>query len=485
MSSYYPSFQYMGLNSLKDKKLIVVAFDADQGEVDTFLGMDCIYTEKADGTRRLDYGAKFNSVATIKISVMKRNQEDFTVSEVRDFLKWTTGIRKNSYLDLMAGDTVKCSFLGRVTNAYQQKIDARTVGLSIEFTSISPWAYSSLQIIKCSFGQELFVVGDGVVTKSQDSVLLDVDDKDVLYNGTDGGVGVFNITDDGIVHIDNSVRLLVDNQSDDLYTYVNLNTKFVNDNSDYISIKNNTIGEETIIEDMLQNEVITLSAEQFILSDVPYRKNFGNRFNFVWPRLAPGINEIVISGSGKGHVECTYRYPIKIGDCAIDINDLLSICGDYSDDDFIVGDNTSSGNSGSNNNGGVVSGYVPWSNITGKPSTVRGYGITDVYTAAEIDEKLKNISTTSDNIYVQDDEPTNANNGALWIDTDAYMSISENDIIYIQNDEPDNAENGSLWIDMDDGFNGAGGSGSPGGSGSIDMTIDEDELNSMLESILK
>lgn len=485
MSSYYPSFQYMGLNSLKDKKLIVVAFDADQGEVDTFLGMDCIYTEKADGTRRLDYGAKFNSVATIKISVMKRNQEDFTVSEVRDFLKWTTGIRKNSYLDLMSGDTVKCSFLGRVTNAYQQKIDARTVGLSIEFTSVSPWAYSPLQTISCSFGQELFFVENGVVTKSQNEVLLDVDDNGVLYNGTDGGVGVFNITDEGIIHIDNSVRLLVDNQSDDLYTYVNLNTKFVNDNSDYISIKNNTIGEETIIEDMLQNEVITLSAEQFILSDVPYRKNFGNRFNFVWPRLAPGINEIVISGSGKGYVECSYRYPIKIGDCAIDMNDLLNICGDYSDDDFIVDDNNSSSNSGNNNNGGVVSGYVPWSNITGKPSTVRGYGITDVYTAAEIDEKLKNISTTSDNIYVQDDEPTNANNGSLWIDTDAYMNISENEIIYIQNDEPDNAENGSLWIDMDDGFSGTGGSGSSGGSGSVDITIDEDELNSMLESILK
>lgn len=485
MSSYFPSFQYMGLNSLKDKKLVVVAFDADQGEHETFLSMDCIYTEKADGTRRLDYGAKFNSVAIVKISVIKANGKDFTVAEVRDFLKWTTGIRKNSYLDLMSGDEVKYSFLGRVTNAYQQKMDARTVGLSIEFTSVSPWAYSSLQTISCSFGQKLSLTNDGVLTKGNSSALLNVDDKYVLYNGTEGGAGVFNITNDGSTYIDNSVKLYIDNQSDDLYTCINLNTKLINDDSDYISIKNNTIGEETIIEDMLQNEVITLSAEQFILSDVPYRKNFGNRFNFVWPRLVPGINEIIVSGTGAGYVECTYRYPIKIGDCAIDIKDLLNACGDYSDDDFIVDDDNNSGNNGSNNNGGVVNGYVAWSNITGKPNTLRGYGITDAYTTTEIDEKLQNVSTTSDNIYVQDDEPTNANNGALWIDTDAYMNISENDIIYIQDEAPTNAENGSLWIDMDDGFNGTGGSGSSGGSGSIDMTIDETELNSMLESILK
>ena len=100
MSSYYPSFSYKGFNSLKDKNLMVSAFDADQGEADTYLSMDCIYTDKYDGTRRLDYGAKFNSVAVIKISVIKANKRDFTVSEVRDFLKWTTGSRLNSYLDL-------------------------------------------------------------------------------------------------------------------------------------------------------------------------------------------------------------------------------------------------------------------------------------------------------------------------------------------------------------------------------------------------
>ena len=141
-----------------------------------------------------------------------------------------------------------------------------------------------------------------------------VDANGVAYNNS-----ILNITDDGTLEIYNPSSLIFDNQTDDMYTYVNLNMVFTNDNSDYISIKNITTNEETIISGMSVNEVITLSAEQFILSSVP-NKIFGSNFNFVWPRLIPGINEFVINGSGSGSLEFTYRYPIKIGDCAIDVD---------------------------------------------------------------------------------------------------------------------------------------------------------------------
>jgi len=164
MSSYYPSFNYMGFNSLIDKHLIVASFDADDGEMDTFLGMDPIYTEKYDGTRRFDYGAKFNSVSVIKITVIKESGKDFSLSDVRDFLRWTTGVRNISYLDLVLEHNPAYSFLGRVTNVYQHKLDARTIGLSIEFTSVSPWAYSSIQTFNCSFGQALSVNENGLLS---------------------------------------------------------------------------------------------------------------------------------------------------------------------------------------------------------------------------------------------------------------------------------------------------------------------------------
>lgn len=380
MSSYYPSFNYKGLNSLKDKNLIVVAFDADEGEMDTFLGMDPIYTEKYDGTRRMDYGAKFNSVVTVKISVIKANRNDFTVAEVRDFLRWTTGARNNSYLDLLIEDEVRFSFLGRVTNAYQQKLDARTIGLSIEFTSISPWAYSPQQVFKCSFGQKMiFDEKEGIVSKGSGDALLNVYNNGVLYNGTDGGAGLFKIDSDGVIYIDNTVMLQLNNLSDDLYTYVHLDMKFINNNSDHIIIKNETLYDEsngtdgiTEIYGMVANEIITLSSEQFIISDVP-GKIFGNNFNFIWPKLLPGINKFSIFGSGSGLVEFSYRYPIKIGDCAIDIYTSNSGCGCIDDTSY---------------------GVISWKDIADTPTTLSGYGITDAYTDVEVDEIIENIEIT-------------------------------------------------------------------------------------------
>ena len=332
MSIYFPSFNYKGFNSLNDKNLIVVAFDADSGEMDTFLGMDPIYTESAFGTKRIDYGAKYNSVAVLKISMIKANGTEFSMSEVRDVLKWTTGSRTNSYLDLVAYNTVQCSFLGRVTAAYQQKVDARTVGIILEFTSISPWAYSAEQYVSCALNQSMNIDENGVLHKIGDNTLLDINANGVLYNNS-----LFDI-DNGIVYIDNSPIVSIDNLTDDLYTPIYLNTIIRNGTSDFVFITNTTTGEETCIYNMAQNEVVTLVSEQFILSDIP-GKIFGNNFNFVWPKLIPGVNEFSISSNGSSSVEFTYRYPIKLGNGAIDTEMLLDMCGAYvpSNNDVAIG----------------------------------------------------------------------------------------------------------------------------------------------------
>ena len=148
MSVYHPSFNLLGKNSHDDYNLIVAHFDADNGEHDTWLGMDPIYSESSCGTRRIDYGAKFNDVAKPRITLVKSDLSDFTAQEVKDFLKWTTGHRQNSYLELCEWNESediwisKFRFLGRTTSAYQQKLDSRTIGLVIEFTTVSPFAYS-------------------------------------------------------------------------------------------------------------------------------------------------------------------------------------------------------------------------------------------------------------------------------------------------------------------------------------------------------
>lgn len=401
MASYYPSFTYMGLNSLKDKHLRVVAFDADSGEHDTFLGMDPIYTDKYDGTRRIDYGAKFNSVAVIKISVVKLNKTDFTVAEVRDFLKWTTGIRQTSYLDLVSGDTVKFSFLGRVTNAYQQKMDARTVGLTIEFTSISPWAYSPIQSEGYDSNQGLILDSEGILQKTDTMSQLQIDTSGVLYNNM-----ILDLSDKGTVYINTSRIFQINNKTDDLYTPIYLNTTVTSNIKSDVSIKNVTLDEETVIQNVAANEVITLSDKQFILSDKSERV-FGNDFNFKWPRLAPGVNDFIITMDGDGSVIFTYRYPIKIGDCAIDINDLLNECEDSSDDTF--GD-FGFGTEIIPPEGEIIQGDVSWAMIKNTPTTLEGYGITNAYTTTQVDEKIADIDI-DDNI--NENELNNMLNGLL------------------------------------------------------------------------
>ena len=393
MSSYYPSFSYTApngkkYNSYKDKHLIVVHFESgDEGEMDTFLEMEPVYTDNAYGTRRLDYGAKYSSVAVIRISVMKEDGTDFTVAEVRDFLRWTTGSRAVSYLDLSdiiqtdsgQEEVVAASFLGRITAVYQQKLDARTIGFVIEHTSVSPWAYSGIQYEYCSFGQVLSVDADGVLIQNDSALSIDKS-TGVLSNGSGA---MFDIEDDGTIYIDNSVKFPINNLSDDLGSCVYLDTTFINKTSDHLIIKNQTLYEAsnwtdgvTEITGVDQGEVITLKSEQFIMSSKG--RSLGNNFNFVWPKLMPGENDIIISGSGEGQVEFAYRYPIKIGDCAMNVD--------------VRGGGLCCGGNGSSD--GPTDGIVTWDDIIGKPSTIKGYGITDAYTIPEVDSKINDVDVS-------------------------------------------------------------------------------------------
>ena len=138
MSSYHTSFDYLDKNSIADYSLLIASFDGDSGENDSFLGMEQVYTESYDGTKRNLYGLKYNSVASIKITLVKPDGSDFSVAENRKILKWLTGRRQASWLDLYEGETLAYSFWGSVTNVQQQKMDARVVGIILTFESTTP-----------------------------------------------------------------------------------------------------------------------------------------------------------------------------------------------------------------------------------------------------------------------------------------------------------------------------------------------------------
>lgn len=335
MSSYHSKFTYLNKNSKDDLGWIIVHFDPDSGETDSYLSQEQVYTDLYNGSRRILYGTKWNEVVLIKITVIKQDGGSFSLSECRNAYRWLTGNPNASWLDLYAGDTdeIKYSFLCTVQGVKPQKLDSRTVGLNIYFESVSPWAYSPIQTVTCSIEEKLTIDEDGVLSADNQYVVFSVDENGVLHNSnteqpniTDDGTVYFNYTyiteytsDSTVTGSDDSSVITIDNQSDDLYTYVYLDTVFINTISDYLSIKNITLDEETIITGLAINEKVTLSSGQFIISDKP-NKIFGDTFNFVWPRLGPGINEFAISTSSEGTIQFKYRYPIKIGDCAIDVD---------------------------------------------------------------------------------------------------------------------------------------------------------------------
>ena len=372
MASYHSSFTYNGLNSAKDMGLIIAAFasDTDNGLTDTFLSMDISSDDYYDGTKRYTYNSRYNTQAIVTITVVKNNGKDFSLQQVRSCLRWLTGAKTDSWLDMYNGDEIKYSFLGRVTNVQNYKLDARIVGLTITFTSVSPWAYSAPQVFDCSIYQLIDITEDGVLLKCGGDVIpFGTDNEGVLSVSYLDNNNYFNITDDGVAYIDNSYRTVIDNQSDDLYTYIYLDIDYINESSSFVSIRNITLGEETKVTNIRTNESISISAKQFIISNVP-NKIFGDTFNFVWPRLQPGLNDFIVEGNGRGSAKFTYRYPMKVGDCAMDIT--IEGGMDCSGCDEIFPYDT-----------------VPWEKITGTPTSIGGYGINNAYTKVEVDQKIE------------------------------------------------------------------------------------------------
>lgn len=471
MSSYHSSFTYNEKNSAKDYGLIIAAFEPDNGFTDSFLSMENVSDPYFDGTKKFNYGSKYNSSAEIQITLIKKDGTDMTVNEFRSLAKRFTGARVDSWLDMYVGDSEKrppvYSFLGKFTNLEHYKLDGRIIGCRLTFSSVSPWAYSAPQHFDCYVRQDLCVVEDGVLKRDSQSLLVN---NGILHASTDGEI-IFKMESDGTLYLENLYQQQIDNESDDLYTYIYLDIDYINEKSSYFSIKNITLGEESIVTDISANETISLSAKQFITSSIP-NKIFGHTFNFVWPRLKPGDNNFMIKSDGRGLARFTYRYPMKIGDCAMDVSVYgggigCCECGEIPPYNTvrwedIIGSPTTLGGYGitdayTANEVDAKFDNIEWSDINNTPATIEGYGITDVYTKNEINSALSNVKVKWENV---ENTPTTV--GGYEI-SDAYTKSD----VYTKTEIDDKIDNIEI---------------SGGGGGNT--TIDEEELNSMLNDIL-
>lgn len=272
MAVYQKKFTFNN-RSNKDFGLIVARFEPDNGEVDSYLTTESVYTDSYNGTKRYDYGAKYTSTTILYITMLKNNYADFSRRDLREVLDWLTSLKKVSWLDLYNDDTGEFaySFLGRVINVRLQKLDSRIVGVNVEFESVSPWAYSNINHNE-----------------------MTLDGKPTLYH-------ICNSSDESSVYIYPNI------------TFVN---KFANGS---LSIVNNTTGEETLIKNLGVNEIVKLDSNKIIYSDKP-NKVFGDDFNSNWLRFVQGYNHLNITGNG--HLIIEHRDIIKVAD-AFDDADFM------------------------------------------------------------------------------------------------------------------------------------------------------------------
>ena len=275
MSSYHTSFKYKGYSS-EEKGLIIAAFDADMGETSAFLDMESQYADNVLTGVRHDYGAKYSEVAQIRITLLNFNGTDFSVNKFRDVARWLSGAKTSSWLDLYENDALAYSFLCKCINVQQYKMDSRTIGIIATFESVSPWAYSEVQTI----------------TKEIDNVTM-------LENGDP--IDILNMSDEG-------------------YAYVYPTITFVGASDSQFELFNTATGDKTVVKNVLKDEVITMNNNQIIYSSDSTRVFSDNDFNFVWQKLVHGTNEL--KALGQGTLTITYRYPIKIGDCVVNVDDV-------------------------------------------------------------------------------------------------------------------------------------------------------------------
>ena len=268
---YHPKIKYHGQTNY-DFDLITATFTPDSGEADTYLDMEPVYTDSFDGAWRTDYGAKYKSVAMPTVTFVEVDGSDIQPWKVRQVLRWLTGSKQNSWMEVCDKDSETIvSYLGRFTNVKLQKIDARVIGIVAQFTSVSPWAYSGIKTINATIN------GDYPNFK-------------------------------------------IENQTDDLYSYIYPAVTFKNKNqgSD-LSIKNNTLNRETVFKNLQQDEVITID-NNFVAYSDNSRRIFNDDFNFIFPALASGVNDFTVNGSGDLTIK--FRYPMKVADGLLNNYDL-------------------------------------------------------------------------------------------------------------------------------------------------------------------
>lgn len=318
--------KYRGLDSTELNILdliMCVAFDSDNGEMNTFLNRDAVVSETYDGRYKRVSGYKYEESFTPKFTFTKNDFTDFTIDEVRQVLKWLTSASTVALLDVYYDDSevVSWSAIGGWTEINLHKLaNHRTVAITATFEAVTPYAMS-----------DLHTVTKTVSGPADNKIIIDIDTDEpnaAIYPRV-------TIQQNGIVvNISSELNSSSDMVYDTVYyngtnyywkpkseQYVfkksainpDLSTtsvRLVNKHIDVFNVSNTL--SPVIVKNNTGTEMVVLDGANKVVSSSNTSRIFGDNFNWNWLALYDGTNEITVEGNCTITLE--YRTPIKCGE---------------------------------------------------------------------------------------------------------------------------------------------------------------------------
>lgn len=171
-------FRYDGIfsNELNIPDLITcVAFDGDNGDVETRLAREAVSSESYDGRYKRTHQFKYTDTFGCTFTLTKSNFGDFTQEEVRATLKWLTQKDTTALLEVYYDDSgvVSWASIGGFVNLSLRKLaNNRTVAIIAEWDSIHPFCLSDLYTVTKTISS---------ATDNKITINIDTDDNKPVY----------------------------------------------------------------------------------------------------------------------------------------------------------------------------------------------------------------------------------------------------------------------------------------------------------------
>lgn len=356
--------------------LTELAFDSDNGAVETHLSREAVVSETYNGAFKRVHNYKWSESFTFQLTIVKNNFGDFSPTENRQILKWLTGRSSAGFIDIYkkkenpqeGEDPAEIAFcaLGNFVSVSSYKLgNGRVVGYIADWESCTPYAMSRLYTITktvTSTSDKIIVnidtddnqpVCPRITIQEKGSVvripsgetktyLSDMVENTVYFNGstyywkTAPGVKQTYFHSSGTNPNLSTTSVRFKNKHADLSDKVILQSNVVMDahrdwpiqnvssvpvvtsmNNSTLYLYNGTYywlhsPDEMVIKNNTLTENIVIDCVNKVISSSSTRRILGDDFNLQWFELYDGANEITIEGNCDVIIE--YRCALKVGE---------------------------------------------------------------------------------------------------------------------------------------------------------------------------